>query len=450
MNFTSAIDQCSAEGTSLASIHSQIDNHKAAFLCIAGIPSNTDDSCWIGLEDYTNGEGNWRWTDGTITDFGFIANDSSRPDKGANSHYPWGGHHSPDGQTPAEDCVGIFPYQRSLITSQWHVWHDLECDESPFHPICNQKPNPVSQCLSNESEIHAWYDGSSIEMENKLWRDKSGNNNNGKIINGVGMEVFDGTNTSNSELYLNGQPTVTGTYQTQITFNIQLNPIHTVFNLAKYREGSMHKKRILQTDMNNGVFGFWNNRSGVAHEMDWVSWTNNLGEAWVLSSQQPRSYRGNGRDLTDQRPASVFDNTNKLMINWGFFGLEQSDFALSELIVFNEILNVEEIKCIENYIFSKYALPTFSPTKDPTIEPTSHPTSDPTQEPSKEPTVVPTTEPTNYPTIDPTQDPTKDPTSDPSKSPTIDPTTQPTRIPTIDPTTPPTVDPTMQPTTDQM
>ena len=51
------------------------------------------------------------------------------------------------------------------------------------------------------------------------------------------------------------------------------------------------------------------------------------------------------------------------MINNGSHPYETSDFALSELIVFNDILHVSEIKCIEDYVADKYALPlTSSPT----------------------------------------------------------------------------------------
>ena len=69
----------------------------------------------------------------------------------------------------------------------------------------------LEQCLNQGHEIHAWYDGASIDIANNLWRDKSGNNNTGIINDNTGIELFDGTNTFNSELYLNGQPIVTGT-----------------------------------------------------------------------------------------------------------------------------------------------------------------------------------------------------------------------------------------------
>ena len=41
---------------------------------------------------------------------------------------------------------------------------------------------------------------------------------------------------------------VLGTYQTEITFNIELAFNHTVVHLAKYRECSVNKQRMLQTN----------------------------------------------------------------------------------------------------------------------------------------------------------------------------------------------------------
>ena len=233
-----------------------------------------------------------------------------------------------------------------------------------FYPSSNPTSNPTSsptaqlfRCLNNGREIHAWYDGDSIDLSNDLWIDKSGNNNTGELVVNTGIQLFDGTDTSNTELYLNGQPSVTGTYQTQITFNVELNPAaHTVFNLAKYRIGSAYKARILQGNTHNSLFGFWGARSGIAHYNYWITAYNDVfGTEWVLSTQQEQLYRGNAVDLTVNRQSSGVTNTNKLMINSGALtGGEVSDFALSELIVFNEILDLGEIECIENYFNERY------------------------------------------------------------------------------------------------
>ena len=195
-------------------------------------------------------------------------------------------------------------------------------------------------------------------------------------------------------------------------------------------------------------------------------------------------YRGNQYNLT-AHPSNIGFSTsdNHLAINYGpYETTESSDYAISELIIFDELLSFSEIYCIENYLQRKYfanidsigcywvpierfttlscegncrSSPTQHPTSDPTIsptmptyEPTSEPTHDPSADPTVDPTRDPTSDPTQDPTVDPTSDPTNDPTDDPTSNPTIDPTRNPTSDPTIDPTIDPTSNPSMDPTTD--
>ena len=66
---------------------------------------------------------------------------------------------------------------------------------------------------------------------------------------------------------------------------------------------------------------------------------------------------------------SYSTNINKLMINDGAFPSEKSDFCIAELIVFNDILNLTEIECVEQYFNEKYLLPTISPSTIPTNNP---------------------------------------------------------------------------------
>ena len=175
--------------------------------------------------------------------------------------------------------------------------------------------------------------------------DLSGNNNNGIIDDSAGIQVFDGTNMTDTELYLNGQSVVLGTRNTKITFNVALNRInHTVFNLCKYRDGATWRGRILQTDQDNGLFGFHAAKSGVAYENYWIveqsrddgyEPVDRFGDSWVISSQIHHLYRGNFKDLTAQNPwwnSANFHFTNKLMINQGSYPNDYSDFAWVKLL----------------------------------------------------------------------------------------------------------------------
>ena len=251
------------------------------------------------------------------------------------------------------------------------------------YPICNQIIEPVDKCLYGGHEIHGIYDGSSIDIDYNLWRDKSGNNNNGIIFNNTGIGLFNGLNITH-ELYAGFNKTIVyGNTTTQITFNVKLNPInHTVFHLCKYRDFTgASKQRIIQTNIDNGIFGFYGNKSGVGYENYWITddTINYFGDSWVFSTQQNDLYRGNFVNLTLDTfiNPTTFHDENQLLINKGAFPLETSDFACGEIIVINNKLNLTEIECIENYLNDKYNntnYATISPTGSPTELPSYPPT----------------------------------------------------------------------------
>ena len=208
--------------------------------------------------------------------------------------------------------------------------------------------------------VAAWYDGSSLDIDNNIWIDISGSNNHG-IISGEGIGYFDALDQSN-ELYIKNQPVVYGTTTTYIDLGessyVELQ--HTVFNLCKYIEDGT-KRRIIESKDVNALFGFWEGKSGVAYESGWLTQNeiSQFGNNWVLSSQQTDLYRGNGIDLTTGSSSNVAPG--RLTINNGHAtasgtGAEMSDFACAEILIYNEELNVDEIECVEQYFDCKYDL----------------------------------------------------------------------------------------------
>ena len=211
----------------------------------------------------------------------------------------------------------------------------------------------INNCLNNGINIDAWYTASSIDILNNKWIDISGNNNDGIILQG-GEYIINST--------LNGHDIIYGTIHTQIVFNISIHPTqHTIFNLVRYSPFGNNKGRILQTTVDNAFFGFWDSKSGVAYCNGWITdQTSKFDDnyKWILSSQQRNLYRGNMINYTiypSNLGLSSFEN--KLAINFGIGESELSDFGFSELIVFNHLLNLSQIKCIERYFDDKYILP---------------------------------------------------------------------------------------------
>ena len=350
-----------------------------------------------------------------------------------------------------------------------------------------------------------WLDGSSVLFDGNGdiagWTDKSGNGNDAVMVSTTGLSLFDGSDTSNTELYLNGQPLIYGTPDTQMKLgpNLQLSPLHTVFNLCKYRTTGQ-KRRIIEATGSNSFYGFWNGRSGVAIENGWItSQSNNLGTGWLLSTTTNKLYRGNGVDYTLSSWTGNGASVGYLGINYGSYGnhavlLERSDFACAEVLVIDgRELSCEDIQCMEQYFIDKYQLGftpsstfvhgcsecsvdadcvdnaectngecgclagyadingdtsscvTSAPTLAPSLSPSSAPSTVPSASPSMAPSVPPSIAPSSSPSISPSSSPSLSPSSAPSTSPSASPSAAPSLVPTSVPSSSPSLVPTSSP-----
>eukprot|EP01083_Nonionella_stella_P165158 548812_1 len=180
--------------------------------------------------------------------------------------------------------------------------------------------------------ITALYDGSSVDLSAGIWKDRTGNGNDG-IMTGSGGGVFNDLDTSNS-LYLNDQEIFYGTPTTHVEFPMTVTPRHTVINLCKY------------------------SKSGVAlYYNQWITdYYNKFGDEWVLSMQSNTHYYGNGVKYTTSIGPEVAPGT------LGINTKRQSDFACAEVIVINDIiLSHDEIQCFEEYFNEKYGFDIVAP-----------------------------------------------------------------------------------------
>eukprot|EP01084_Bolivina_argentea_P058858 107432_1 len=324
--------------------------------------------------------------------------------------------------------------------------------KAPSMPTSAPTINPIDKICFNDtpSSMVAWYTGFSVDLITNRWNDISGNKRHAIIVSNAGVQWFNGSD-ANNEFYINGNPVLIGATATEITLNgdVELAPGHTVFNLCRYKNAGS-KGRIIQTESYNGAFGFYSGKSGIAYENAWITSNSfsRFGSDWVLSSQTPQLYRAWGRDYTTFVGTAI---KSKFMINNGKYYNEKSNFGCAEILLFDDVLDLVAIECIESYLLKKYtegptlspsAIPTqttFNPTTVPTIEPTTYPSLSPiqyTQNPSLFPTLEPTIH-TETPSVSPTLEPTLPPLPNPTMKPTIIPSTNPSIL-TINPTLSPT------------
>ena len=201
-----------------------------------------------------------------------------------------------------------------------------------------QNQENFAMTLPITSLPYAYYDVSSFN--NNIWSDLSGNNYNANKITG--------TITKSSNY-------ISGTKDTNITFPTAVLPKnYTLFTLAKYNGNSSNI--IFQGTNSNWFSGFNNNAAGVAYHSNWITNQNNkFGKGWVLSVDQYSNYRANLENLTLYPNKNPVNNSINLAVNSGNYPNSSSDYAIALVIVFDSVLNLNDIKKMENFIVNKYS-----------------------------------------------------------------------------------------------
>ena len=142
LSWTDSQFLCQNIGSNLASIHSGIDFNHTIELC-----DSQSNGCWIGLNDISS-EGEWQWTDNSITDFGFINNSFTKPTTGI---YPWSNLSTyppqPNNLFGDQHCI-------DLTKQRNYLWNDADCDALK-HPICN---DPINTTKPNNIIISTVYE----------------------------------------------------------------------------------------------------------------------------------------------------------------------------------------------------------------------------------------------------------------------------------------------------
>jgi hypothetical protein len=187
----------------------------------------------------------------------------------------------------------------------------------------------MTNTLPVTSGLVGWYKGEN--WNGTSWPDSSGSGNNVTIKVGTiktqGRFIYGGTGDN-------------------LTFPTAILPTtYTLFHIAKYN--GVTRGRIFNGSSNIWFSGFWIGLTGVAFHGGLLTQFSTsaypTGEV-LLSTDQKGLYRGNGVNLKTTTVAGV--NT-RLTINTG---TETSDWAVSEVIVYNRELSLAEIESVEAYL----------------------------------------------------------------------------------------------------
>lgn len=194
----------------------------------------------------------------------------------------------------------------------------------------------MTSTLPVTSGLVGWYKGE--EWNGTSWPDNSGSGNN--VTEKIGTPQSQGRY-------------VYGGIGDGIRFPSTILPVtYTLFHVAKYNGAT--RLRIFDGVNKNWLSGFWSGKTGVAYHEGWLTQTSTpaypTGEV-LVSTDQKGLYRGNGVNL---KTTTVAGTSDRLSINYGYHTQvsrdERSQWAVSEVIVYNRELSLSEIQQVESYL----------------------------------------------------------------------------------------------------
>lgn len=199
-----------------------------------------------------------------------------------------------------------------------------------------------------------------LDSARRGWMDSSGTNSSTRVLSGSTTRIVDAPAANGSTKTFE---TLQGATTDEITL-ADLPANYTLFNVARYNNGS--KGRLITTSSGNWLSGFYQGATGTTHHNWWMTPASGVlsnSNNWLLSSDQLRTYRANGRDVTYNQ-ADVVNGQywfNYVSTSTGF-GInnsnyaEKSDWQVADVLVFNRQLSNGETRAIERYLARIYGL----------------------------------------------------------------------------------------------
>ena len=202
---------------------------------------------------------------------------------------------------------------------------------------------PVDPFPTSITGLSGRYDVGSATSS--AWNDKSSNANHAPVDRGtLKVTATDVTGTTADGLKF--PTTVIGNSPTA----------YTLFYVGKYNGAT--KGRIFDATDNNWLSTWWASRVGVAHHDGWMTAHDtgvlpNGSTELVQGTDSMGIYRLNGVDRKTLEHPAVPRNPSQITINSGQTN-ELSDWAMKEVIFYNRVLTLDEIKQVEKYLKDKY------------------------------------------------------------------------------------------------
>lgn len=235
-----------------------------------------------------------------------------------------GGEKSCKDYTTEDECV--------LSPCFWNAQSNT-CSNVMTSPPPPPPPPPDPESLTGH------YIANKFDISAREWTDSSGKSNH---ISGVLGEV----NLSDNLTYIYGGVDVKFKLPTQV-----FERDYTLITVAKYNGDN--KKRIFTSSEGDWYSGHNDGKSGVAkHDVLITDDIDRHGDGWVVSVDQRNLYRSNGRTLTGKFLVQGYPSDIGVNV---LSGLE-SDFAIAEIMIFNEEIDIEKIKDYEIKLMTKYGV----------------------------------------------------------------------------------------------
>jgi hypothetical protein len=213
--------------------------------------------------------------------------------------------------------------------------------------------NVVSSTLRNpfRSGVTACY--LADNWNGTQWNDASGNGNHVTNVSGTV------TKTTSSNLFgVGGQPILTGTTSTNMTFPMTLNSNYTMLHIARYNNSTNQERIITALDTSgiNWLSGHWDGNTGVSYQLSWLTpepQVNRHGRNWVLSHDVRNAYRSQG--VLRGTVANGVSPTSISINKWDI--IENSDWAMAYMCTFNRVISSTETLVAEESLALRYRIP---------------------------------------------------------------------------------------------